>query len=286
MNQSHTRPLLGAHMSIAGGFDKALERGYSIGCSTIQIFTKSNRQWSTKAIPQQAIDAYKVAQKKYNIAPVVAHASYLINLASPKKEIAEKSIQALIIELERCEALNIKMLVIHPGSRLNTPLEQALEQTAHNIDTALKKARSSCTIAIETMAGQGSSICSILEEIGQIISHTQQKGRVGVCIDTCHICAAGYIINSNDSYKQFWNNFDSVIGRKYLHGIHMNDSKKPCGSHIDRHENIGKGYVGIKAFELIMNDSSLMNIPKILETPKTSLEEDRENMKTLLSLVK
>lgn len=279
------RLLLGAHMSIEGGLEKALERGASIGCSTIQIFTKSNRQWFAKNITSEAIDAFKATQKQTGINPVVAHASYLLNLGSPRQEVQTKSTNALATELDRCAALNIPYLVLHPGARLSSELNICIETIAQNLDVAFAKSNGQTMILLETMAGQGSVIGTRFEEIAKIRSLTKEKRRVGVCLDTCHIFSAGYDFTNEATYKKTWDDFEKTIGLKSLKVIHINDSKKELGAKIDRHENIGEGEIGLEGFRLLFNDKRFFDVPKILETPKASLEDDKENMEKIKKLL-
>lgn len=282
--------LLGAHISAAGGFYKAIERGASIGCTTLQIFTKSNRQWHAQPLDEDEILRFKKAQQKFSMPFVVAHASYLINIGSPNPDAAHKATAALIVELQRCEALNIPYLVLHPGSHVNTDETACLDRIAVNLSYAFEKVPGNTTILLETMAGQGSSTCSTFEQIAHIIKRVIPQSRVGVCMDTCHIFAAGYDFRTEDLYKKMWHNFDHIIGKKYLKVIHMNDSKKECGSRVDRHEDIGKGKIGLEAFSFFMNDESLSAVAKIVETPVKiigeALKEHRYNMDTLENLVK
>lgn len=277
--------LLGAHMSIEGGLEKAIERGASIGCTTIQIFTKSNRQWLSKKITPTEIDEFKKSQKKYNINSVIAHCSYLLNLGSPKKEVQIKSITALLEELSRCELLGIPYLVLHPGARLSSDLEACIKTIAHNIDAALQKSNGKTMLLLETMAGQGSTVGATFEEIAQIRNLSKEKIKIGVCLDTCHVFAAGYDFTTKATYQNLWNNFDSIIGIKNLKVIHINDSKKELSSNVDRHEEIGKGKINIEGFKLLFNDERFFNIPKILETPKASLQDDKKNMDKLKQLL-
>jgi len=277
--------LLGAHMSTTGGFYHAAFFGQETGCSAIQIFTKSNRQWQARPIITEDANKFKAAIEQANINYVVAHASYLINLASPDINTQHKSINALVEELNRCSQLGIRDLVLHPGSRLETPITQALEQVAHNINLALDQAASDTKILIETMAGQGSSVGSSFEEISQIIGGVKQDERVGVCLDTCHIFAAGYNFSSPDQYIKMWHDFNHIIGLNKLGLIHLNDSKKALNSRVDRHAEIGDGQISLEAFKLLMNDPKLLNIPKILETPKEDIRDDEKNMQKLVDLI-
>lgn len=279
------RLLLGAHISIEGGLEKAIERGASIECTTIQIFTKSNRQWFAKKITQEEIETFKKAQKKYSVTPVVAHGSYLINLGSPKKDVQEKSIKALTTELNRCDQLGIPYLVLHPGARLTSHINTCIKSIASNIDTALQESNGKTMVLLETMAGQGSTVGSTFEEVAQIRRLTKEKSRIGVCLDTCHIFAAGYDFTTEETYKKLWDSFDSVIGVKNLKVIHINDSKKELSSKVDRHVDIGAGKIGLEGFKLLFNDERFFNVPKILETPKESLEDDKRNMEELKKLL-
>lgn len=292
MSSTHKKntPLLGAHISVAGGFYKAIERGASIGCTTIQIFTKSNRQWHAKTISDDEVKQFKHAQKHYSISPIIAHASYLINIGSPNPQAAHKAVEALIVELERCQALDIPYLVLHPGSHLNTDETACLDRIAEHLSYVFTHVPGKSMILLETMAGQGSGTCSTFEQIAYIMKKVKPKSRIGVCIDTCHIFAAGYDFRDATSYKKMWHTFDTIIGRKYLKVIHMNDSKRECGSRVDRHEYIGKGKIGLEGFSLLMNDTTLSDVAKIVETPVKhaahALVEFKHNMDVLTDLIR
>jgi len=285
MDNQKDRLLIGAHMSIAGGLYQAIERGQSIGCTTIQIFTKSNRQWRAKELTPHDIMSFKKSVNNSNIAPIVAHATYLINIGSPSAEVQQKSIEALIIELQRCQDLAIPYLVLHPGSSLDASPEECLEHIANNLNIVFERMPGNTQILLETMAGQGSAVCYTFEHIAQIIQQSYYKERLGVCLDTCHVFAAGYDLRTSATYEALWKKFNATIGLNFLKVIHVNDSKKDIGSHVDRHANIGEGAIGIEAFRLLMNDSRFFTIPKIIETPKDSLEEDLRNLIMLRSLL-
>lgn len=281
--------LIGAHLSIAGGFWQALVRASNIGATCVQIFTKSNRQWAAKKIEEADIEKFKLHQKELAIEVVVAHASYLINLGSEKKEVQEKSIKALADELERCEKLTIPYLVLHPGSNPSQDTHQTCLQIAHNINKAFSIYQPRTTmLLLETMAGQGSTVGNTFETLATIIDHTTHKKQVGVCLDTCHLYASGYTFENEKNYKDLWKKFDDLIGIEKIKAIHMNDSKKELGSCVDRHEHIGKGKINKKAFELIMNDKNFKKVPKIIETPKSDedLKHDKENLDRLKSYIK
>lgn len=276
--------LIGAHVSITGGFDRAILRGEKMKATCIQIFTKSNRQWKTKPITPERAQIFIAQQKKSSIRVVVAHASYLINLGSTSKVIAEKSLNALIEELHRCDTLQIPYLVLHPGTLHSNNKNESLIFIAEQINEVFKKIKPKyVTLLLETMAGQGNVAGSTFEELATIIQHVKQKKYIGVCVDTCHIFAAGYNFNTLDAYKKLWKNFDNTIGLSKLKVFHINDSKKDLGARIDRHEHIGAGMIKPAAFKLLMQDKKFSTIPKILETPKgdNDLASDIKNLTTL-----
>jgi deoxyribonuclease-4 len=285
-----SRLLLGAHMSISGGFETAIARGTSIGCTTIQVFTKSNRQWHAKPIDPEEAELFRTAVKESDIDPIVAHATYLINLGASDAAIAKKSVKAVLDELERCNLLGIPYLVLHPGSHNNTNEEECLARIAENLDTIFETDTGKTKILLEIMAGQGSSVCYSFEHLATIRKLSHHKHRLGVCFDTCHAFAAGYDFTTPHGYKAMWDEFESVIGLEHLLAMHINDSKKELGSHVDRHEDVGKGEIGLEAFEMLFNDHRFFDIPKILETPenkeeKDSLKDYARNMRTIKNLL-
>ena len=277
--------LLGAHMSIAGGLSEALIRGASIGCTAIQIFTKSNRQWAPKEPTQEEISLFAKTQKETGITQVIAHASYLINMGSPDPDIHRKSVIAATKELKVCEDLGIPFLVIHPGSYTTSTPEQAIVAIAQGVEKILHHVPGSSMILLETMAGQGTVIGRTFKELAAIRELISDKHRVGICLDTCHVFAAGYNIATEMGYASLWKDFDKTIGLSHLKAFHLNDSKKECGSCVDRHEDIGKGEIGLEGFRLLMNDERFFSLPKILETPKADLLDDAKNMATLKKLL-
>ncbi len=277
--------LLGAHVSILGGFEKALERGEEIGCNTIQIFTKSNRQWISKPIAKTDALLFKKAQERSSIVCVIAHASYLINIGSPDNLICQKSIAGLLDELERCEILGIPFLVFHPGSYTHGSKEDCLEKIAQSINFILEQYNGKTCLILETSAGQGSSVGNTLEELASIKKLINNPKKIGFCVDTCHIFAAGYDIRTIKAYNFFWETFDKLLGIENLKVIHLNDSKKEVNSNVDRHENIGSGALGIETFRFIMNDTRLLSVPKVVETPKGSPIDDIKNLNLLKSLL-
>jgi deoxyribonuclease IV len=276
--------LLGAHLSISKGLDDVFRQADEIGCTAVQLFTKSNQQWHAKNLTTDQIDAFTVAHARHTYMPVIVHASYLINIGSPDITLEKKSCDALITELERCEQLGIPYLVLHPGAHRNTDVESCLQRIAHNLVAVLKAVPGDTMILLETTAGQGSSIGSTFQELGTILNLAHYNNRLGVCLDTCHVFAAGYDFTTEDGYASMWDAFSKHIGKRQLKVIHMNDSAKPCGAHVDRHCDIGKGKIGLEGFRFIMQDTTLDHIPKILETPKDSLADDARNLEVLKTL--
>ena len=276
--------LIGAHMSIGGGFFNSLYSGKELGCTTIQIFTKSANQWKAKKLTSEDIDKFKQAQKEAGIFPVVGHDSYLINAGSGDKELLQKSREALLLELTRSEKLGLLYLVMHPGS--NPDEKEGIKRIANSLSWVHSKSKNYKTkICLETTAGQGSTIGYKFEQIAQIIDLTQENERLGVCYDTAHTFEASYDIRDKKAYEKTFKLFDKIIGLNKVKVIHMNDSKKDIGSRVDRHEHIGKGFIGLEGFRLILNDKRFEKIPKILETPKEE-NMDEKNLATLRSLYK
>ncbi len=281
-------PLFGAHESIAGGVFNAIERGQRATCDTIQMFNKSNSQWRAKKLETKELDKFFAAIEATGVTVSTSHTSYLINIASPKPDLEEKSWEALKLEMERCNLLKIPNLVMHPGSHTGDGEEKGLTRIAENLNRlfdALTDNR--CCLLLECTAGQGSNLGYTFEQIGWLIDRVEAKEQIGCCLDTCHVFAAGYPLSDPKEYKATMKQFDDSIGIDYLKIIHMNDSKKEFGSRRDRHEHIGEGFIGIEAFRNIVNDKRLQEIPMILETPKDedTLAEDVENLKRLRSLV-
>jgi deoxyribonuclease-4 len=283
-----SEPLLGAHMSIAGGVFNAFLHGREVGCGTIQIFVKSTNQWKAKPLADEEVEKYHQLQKETGINPVVAHDSYLINVASQDRALYAKSREALKIELERCQRLKIPFLVMHPGSHVGAGEKIGLATIAKALNEIFEELEDKGTkIALEATAGQGSNLGYQFEHLAEIIGQVKQENRLAVCLDTCHIFAAGYDIRTAQGYKDMMTRFDQIVGLGRLGAIHFNDSKKGLGSRVDRHEHIGKGEIGKEAFGFFLNDSRLAKVPKILETPKgPDYAEDKANLKVLRSLVK
>jgi len=288
MNIKKSSQLLGSHVSISGGFSNAIAEGTEIGCTAIQIFTKSNRRWASKAIAEKEARDFISAQKNSLIEVVVSHASYLINLGSVTEEVRRKSLIALVDEIKRCQRLEIPYLILHPGTAEAGQKEATLEQTGVFINQALEETKD-CSVAVlvETMAGQGKSIGSSFEELAAILKPITHKERIGICFDTCHTFAAGYDFRTTEGYTNTMDHFDATVGLEFLKLFHINDSKKELNSRVDRHENIGEGCMNLEAFSMIMNDPRFTLIPKILETPHSDeLEGDKKNLGVIKSLIK
>ncbi len=279
-------PLLGAHESVAGGLHLAFDRIRQVDGAALQIFTRNQRQWNPVQVSDEEQKLFADAWQKSPDMPVASHASYLVNLASGKPDLAEKSIAAFADELQRCALLKIPLVVIHPGSHGGDGVEIGLERFTQNLDLALERADNTVTVLLETTAGQGTGLGSRFEELARIIENSKYHKKIGVCVDTCHIFAAGYDIRSPKSYQATMDEFDSLVGIERIKFFHLNDSKKGLGSRVDRHEHIGQGEIGIEGFRNLLNDPRFANHPMTLETPKgKDLQEDRDNLSTLRGLL-
>ena len=280
---------VGAHMSISGGLHKALIRGKDLACDTIQIFTKSNMQWKARDLTQKEVDLFKKTQTKTGIRPVVGHDTYLINLASPDKELHKKSVDSFIVEMLRSEAIGLPYLVMHPGAHMDKGEKRGLKQIASSLNTVFKATKGThVTVLLETTAGQGTNLGYRFEHLAQIMNLADEPERLAVCYDTCHTFAAGYDIRTKKAYNATLREFHRVIGLDKLKVFHLNDAKKGLGSRADRHEHIGKGLLGLDAFRFILTDRRFGDTPKILETPKGETKGrswDDINLKTLRDLL-
>ena len=274
-------------MSISGGMYRAFERAALTGCTTMQVFTKNNNRWEARPYTPGDIEQYRLARAGSPVAPVLAHAAYLINLCAVDGEVLRKSRAALRDELGRCEALGISGLILHPGSHVGAGEKDGIKRIAESLNLAHADTPGYRTRSIlETTAGQGSAIGYRFEQLGGIIDLVDEKDRVGVCFDTCHVFAAGYDIRTEGGWEETIGAFDDVIGLRRLSAIHVNDSRKERGSRVDRHDHIGKGKIGLPGFRMLMNDPRMENVPKILETEKSDdMHEDIENMNVLRSLI-
>ncbi|QCI24236.1 deoxyribonuclease IV [Buchnera aphidicola (Muscaphis stroyani)] len=259
---------IGAHVSASGGVEKAILRAYEIKATAFSFFTKNQRQWNSNSLTNNKINDFKKHCKKYQFSPIqiLPHSSYLINLGHPLDILLEKSRSAFIDDVIRCDQLGLMFLNVHPGSHLNKITENmCLLRIAESINITLEQTKN-IIIVIENTAGQGTNMGYCFEHLHQIIHNVNNKSRIGVCIDTCHLFASGYDLRSEKNCEKTFREFDKIIGFKYLKGIHLNDSKKNFNSHIDRHESLGLGKIGTTAFKWIMKNNIFNNIPIILET--------------------
>lgn len=264
---------IGAHVSASGGVYKAVANAVAIGANAFALFTKNQMRWTDAPLSEKDMAKFKEECAKHGFSPyqILPHDSYLINLGSPKADGLQKSREAFLDEMNRCEQLGLVYLNFHPGSTLKeVSVDECLKTIAESINMALDKT-SGVTAVIENTAGQGSNLGFEFEHLAAIIDRVEDKSRVGVCIDTAHSFAAGYDISTEEGFNDVFERFDEVVGFGYLKGMHLNDSKKGLGSHVDRHESIGKGVLGITPFKMIMQDDRFNGIPLVLETPDTAI---------------
>lgn len=271
---------IGAHVSAGGGVYNAPINAHEIGATAFALFTKNQKQWVSKPLSNEEIALFKenCAKYGYTAAQILPHDSYLINLGSPSEEGLQKSRAAFLDEMHRCSQLGLDRLNFHPGSHLKEiSIDECIKLIAHSINLALEKT-SGVKAVIENTAGQGSNLGYTFEQIAQIIDLVEDKSRVGVCIDTCHVFAAGYDISTESGFMQTFDEFDKTIGFKYLSGMHLNDAMKGVGSKVDRHSSLGQGELGITPFRLIMQESRFDNIPLIMETPNPDIWAEELNI--------
>lgn len=271
---------IGAHVSAAGGVENAPVRADKIGAKAFALFTKNQRRWEAKPLSKENIDRFRKNCKAlgFSMDHVMPHDSYLINLGHPEKPKLQKSRNAFLDEVRRCEQLGIRLLNFHPGSHLNkhSP-EECLETIAESINWTLDQTEG-VTAVIENTAGQGTNMGYRFEQLAGIIDRVEDKKRVGVCIDTCHAFAAGYDIRTKDAFEETFDKLEKVVGFQYVKGIHLNDSKRELGDRVDRHESLGDGEIGLDAFRFMMEDKRFDDIPLILETPNTERWADEIEM--------
>lgn len=282
-------------MSVAGGLPFAVARAQIHQCETLQIFTKNASQWRARPLPSQEVAAFREAINETGIHPVLSHASYLINVATTNPALRAQSLAALGEEIDRAEALGLLGVVLHPGSRMATPEDEAIALVVSALEQVLKeRPRGKTMILVEHTAGQGSAMGASFEQIAAMLDGVKNKNRVGVCLDTCHLLASGYDLCSEDGYRQTFERFENLIGFDRLKVFHLNDSKKPCLSRVDRHEHIGKGCIGLEPFRRLLNDRRFADLPMIIETEKTEWRDrsrveadplDEMNLNTLRTLL-
>ena len=269
-------PRLGAHLSISGGLPRAVDRAVASRCEALQIFTKSAGQWRARVIPEDEIVLFRRRVADTGIHPVIAHNSYLINIAAAAPALREQSLAALLEEYDRADALGLQGLVMHPGSFTTGTEAEGLRLIASGLRALLRtRRRATPLILLEHTAGQGTNLGHRFEHLAEIIEGLDGSPRVGVCLDTCHLLTAGYDICSEEGYVQTFREFDRLVGLDRLKAFHLNDSKRPCGSRVDRHEHIGKGCLGLEPFRRILTDPRFAGLPMLLETPKLDTPESR-----------
>ncbi|PIE65470.1 MAG: deoxyribonuclease IV [Desulfobacterales bacterium] len=279
-------PFFGAHESVSKGLHCAFDRIEQVGGDSLQIFTRNQRQWNPKPLSAEEIAAFHEAWERNGMMPVASHGSYLVNLATGKTDLLQKSIAAFVTELNRCHQLKIPYIVLHPGSHGGDGVDTGIERFTKALDKTIETAESDAMVLLETTAGQGTGLGSSFEELGQIRQQSRFPEKIGFCLDTCHIFAAGYDFRTAAGYRKVMAAFDREAGIDNLHFFHLNDSKKELGSRVDRHEHIGNGCIGLSGFTHLVNDKRFADHPMTLETPKgDNLREDIENLKTLRNLL-
>jgi deoxyribonuclease IV len=274
---------LGAHESIAGGLHRAYERGQEVGCEALQIWVKNGRQWHAPPLEPGEIRRFQEVRRETQIQPVVAHAAYIINLASPRPALRRRSIAGLRLEVERCEALEVPSLVLHPGAHTGSGEAAGLRAIVASLRQVITETPGyQVQILLETMAGAGTKLGGNFEQLAYMLAEVDNPARVGVCFDTCHVFTAGYELRTPAGYAETMDAFDDVIGLEHLKVLHLNDSKHPLGSRKDRHAHIGEGELGLQGFRHVLHDPRLDGLPGLLETPKgDDLYEDVENLRRL-----
>jgi deoxyribonuclease-4 len=273
-------------MSVSGGLHLAFERAQTVGCAALQIFSKSERQWQAKPLTDDGIAQFKDAQRRTNIGSVLVHDSYLINLASPKDDLWHKSSAAFAHELQRCEQLGVPYLVTHPGAHTGSGTEAGLQREADALNRLFADGVGGPTmVLLETTAGQGTALGGRFEELAWLLEHVAYPNRMGICVDTCHIFAAGYDVRTAEGYAAVFDRLIDLVGLEQIKAFHLNDSKGTLGGHLDRHAAIGDGEIGLDGFRLLINDARFVGLPMVLETPKSDDgAEDLRNLATLRSL--
>ncbi len=285
-------PILGAHQSIAGGYYRAAELARQVGCDCVQLFCKNNNQWRAKALTDEDATRFQAALREAKLVHPLVHDSYLINLAAPDEELWRRSVEAYVIELRRAESLGIPCVVTHPGSFTTSSEKAGLARIIQALNEVHGQTRGlAVKTLLENTAGQGSNLGWQFEQLATILDGVKDPDRLGVCIDTCHVFAAGYPLSTTKDYKATMRKLDTIVGLKLIKAIHLNDSKRELGSRVDRHEHIGQGQIGLDAFRMLLNDPRLQKTPMYLETPKEEdgynqgLKLDAMNLATLRRLV-
>lgn len=285
--KSNAEHRFGSHLSIAGGMHHAIEAARSLGFSALQVFVKNQRQWRAAPLKQEDVQAWFEARESVDLGPIVAHATYLVNLASADDGLWSKSIDGFTEELLRCDALDIAYLVVHPGAAGEQPVPQALARVADALNRIFEKhADLQVMPLLETTAGQGSSLGRSFAELGEILDQVTESERVGVCVDTCHVFAAGYDLRSDEGYAAMIAEAKKAVGLKRIRAWHLNDSKGDLGSHLDRHEHISHGKIGGAGFKRVLHDETFRGLPMVLETPKGEDDKGQDWDKRNVALLK
>jgi len=276
---------IGFHVSISGGFARSVERASELGCSCMQIFSRNPRGWTVKPLEKADVAEFKKLREKLDIAPVFVHTNYLINLASSKPDLYEKSIEQFVIDLERTEALGAEYLVTHLGSASGQNEDWMIARVASALNMAMKLHKPKATILLENTAGEKGDVGYTLEQVQEVIARLTDSAPIGICYDTCHGFAAGYDIRTKDGVSGLVEKIDATVGLARLKGMHLNDCLKDLNSRVDRHWHIGEGAIGVDGFKLLLNHRAFRDVPKVMETPKKTEEDDPKNMKVVRSLV-
>jgi deoxyribonuclease-4 len=282
MGQAFMR--IGFHVSISGGFSLAVQRAFELGCTCMQIFSRNPRGWTVKPLDKNDIAEFKKLRKQWDIGPVFVHTNYLINLASSRPELYEKSIEQFVIDLERTEALGAEYLVTHLGSASSRNEDWMIERVSSALNMAMKLHPPKATTLLENTAGESGDVGYTLEQVQEVISRLTDSSRIGICYDTCHGFVAGYDIRTQKGVDALAEKIASTVGLKRLKGMHLNDCLRDFNSHVDRHWHIGEGKIGLDGFKILLNHPTFKDIPKIMETPKETEEDDPRNMKIVKSL--
>jgi deoxyribonuclease-4 len=277
---------IGFHVSISGGFSLAVQRAYELGCSTMQIFSRNPRGWTIKPLDRDDIAEFKRLREQYDIGPVFVHTNYLINLASPRPDLYQRSIEQFVIDLERTEHLGAEYLVTHLGSARDQEPEWMIGRVADALNLAMKLHRPQATILLENTAGEKGDVGYTFEQVSEVISRLHDRDKIGICYDTCHGFAAGYDVRTKQGVDAVAKKIKETVGLEKLKGMHLNDCLKDFSSRVDRHWHIGEGKIGEDGFKALLNHTAFKDIPKIMETPKETEEDDPRNMKKVRSLVK
>ena len=275
---------IGFHVSISGGFSLSVQRAFELGCTCMQIFSRNPRGWTVKPLDKNDIAEFRRLREQWDIGPVFVHTNYLINLASPRPDLYEKSVEQFVIDLERTETLGAEYLVTHLGSASSRSEDWMIERVSSALNMAMRLHPPKAVILLENTAGESGDVGYTLEQVQEVISRLTDSSRIGICYDTCHGFAAGYDIRSREGVDELAGKISSTVGLTRLKGMHLNDCLKDFNSHVDRHWHIGEGKIGLDGFKILLNHQAFKDIPKIMETPKETEEDDPRNMRIVRSL--